>query len=101
MPGTHPPYPEEFRRRMIELVRAGRSPQQLAKEFEPSAQAIPNWVKQADLDQRLPDDGLTTTERDELLRLRRENRRLKQVREILKKCMAPPPESTTERVALA
>jgi transposase len=86
---------------MIELVRTGRTPQQLAKEFEPSAQAIRNWVKQADLDQGLGDDGLTTTERDELQRLRRENRRLKEEREILKKCMAPPPESTTERVALA
>jgi transposase len=73
---------------MIELVRAGRSPQQLAKEFEPSAQAIRNWVKQADLDQGLRDDGLTTTERDELLRLRRENRRLKEEREILKKAAA-------------
>jgi transposase len=86
---------------MVELVRAARTPQQLAKEFEPSAQAIRNWVKQADLDQGLGDDGLTTTERDELQRLRRENRRLKEEREILKKCMAPPPESTTERVALA
>lgn len=85
MPGTHPPYPEEFRRRMIELVRAGRSPQQLAKQFEPSAQAIRNWVKQADLDEGRRDDGLTTTERDELLRLRRENKRLKEEREILKK----------------
>ena len=88
MPGTYPSYPEEFRRRMIELVRAGRSPQQLAKEFEPSAQAIRNWVKQADLDHGLRDDGLTTTERDELLRLRRENRRLKEEREILKKAAA-------------
>ena len=88
MPGTHPPYPEEFRRRMIELVRAGRTPQQLAKEFEPSAQAIRNWVKQADLDHGLRDDGLTSTERDELLRLRRENRRLKEEREILKKAAA-------------
>ena len=88
MPGTHPPYPEELRRRMIELVRAGRTAQQLAKEFEPSAQAIRNWVKQADLDQGLRDDGLTTTERDELLRLRRENRRLKEEREILKKAAA-------------
>lgn len=82
------PHLEEFRRRMVELVRAGRSPQQLAKEFEPSAQAIRNWVKQADLDQGLRDDGLTTTERDELLRLRRENRRLKEEREILKKAAA-------------
>lgn len=88
MPKTHTPYPEEFRRRMVELVRAGRSPQQLAKEFEPSAQAISNWVKQADLDEGRRDDGLTSTERDELQRLRRENRRLKEEREILKKAAA-------------
>lgn len=85
MPKTHTPYPEEFRRKMVELVRAGRSPQQLAKEFEPSAQAIRNWVKQGDLDEGRRDDGLTTTDRDELQRLRRENRRLKQEREIFKK----------------
>jgi transposase len=88
MPKSHPPYPQEFRRRMVELVRAGRSPQQLAREFEPSAQAISNWVKQAALDQGSPDDGLTSTERDELHRLRRENRRLKEEREILKKAAA-------------
>ncbi|HEX2218777.1 MAG TPA: IS3 family transposase, partial [Gemmatimonadales bacterium] len=40
MPKTRPPYPAEFRRRMVELVRAGRNPSELAKEFEPSAQAI-------------------------------------------------------------
>ncbi len=73
---------------MVELVRAGRSPQQLAKEFEPSAQAIRNWVKQADLDQGRRDDGLTSTDKDELQRLRRENRRLKEEREILKKAAA-------------
>ena len=70
---------------MVELVRAGCSPQQLAKEFEPSAQAIRNWVKQSDLDQGRRDDGLTSSDKDELQRLRRENRRLKQQREILKK----------------
>jgi transposase len=88
MPKSHPPYPQEFRRRMVDLVRAGRSPQQLAKEFEPSAQAISNWVKQADLDQGRRDDGLTSTERDELQRLRRENRHLKEERDILKKAAA-------------
>ncbi len=47
MPKSHPPYPAEFRRQMIELVRAGRTPEELAKEFEPSAQAIRNWVAQS------------------------------------------------------
>jgi transposase len=88
MPKTHTPYPDEFRRKMVELVRAGRSPQQLAKEFEPSAQAIRNWVKQADLDEGRRDDGLTSSDKDELQRLRRENRRLKEEREILKKAAA-------------
>ncbi len=88
MPSTHPPYPDEFKRRMVDLVRAGRSPQQLATEFEPSAQAIRNWVKQADLDSGRRNDGLTSTERDELQRLRRDNRRLKEERDILKKAAA-------------
>jgi transposase-like protein len=45
------PYAPEFRRQMVELVRAGRTPEQLAKEFEPSAQAIRNWVAQGDRDE--------------------------------------------------
>ena len=50
MARKHPPYTPEFRRQMIELVRSGRRPEQLAKEFEPTAQAIRNWVAQADRD---------------------------------------------------
>lgn len=48
MPGTRPPYPSEFRRQMVGLVRAGRDPNALACEFEPSAQAIRHWVAAAD-----------------------------------------------------
>jgi transposase len=88
MPKSRPPYPLEFRQRMVELVRAGRTPEELAEEFEPSAQAIRNWVKQADLDQGVRSDGLTTDERGELQRLRRENKQLKLEREILKKATA-------------
>ena len=88
MPKSRPPYPAEFRRQMVELVRAGRGPEELAREFEPTAQAIRNWVQQADRDQGLRLDGLTTDERAELNRLRRENRQLKQEREILKKAAA-------------
>jgi transposase len=73
---------------MVELVRAGRTPEELAKEFEPSAQAIRNWVAQADRDEGRREDGLTSVERDELHRLRRENRRLKLEREILSKAAA-------------
>jgi transposase len=88
MPKSRPPYPAEFRRRMVELVRAGRTPEDLAQEFEPSAQAIRNWVAQAERNEGLRQDGLTTDEREELNRLRRENRQLKQEREILKKAAA-------------
>lgn len=88
MPKSRPPYPPEFKQRMVDLVRAGRNPEELAEEFEPSAQAIRNWVKQADLDQGVRSDGLTTEEREELQRLRRENKQLKLEREILKKAAA-------------
>jgi transposase len=88
MPKSRPPYAPEFKQRMVDLVRAGRNPEELAEEFEPSAQAIRNWVKQADLDQRVRSDGLTTVEREELQRLRRENKQLKMEREILKKAAA-------------
>jgi transposase len=73
---------------MVELVRAGREPEELAQEFEPSAESIRNWVKQADRDDGRREDGLTTVEREELRRLRRENRQLREEREILKKAAA-------------
>jgi transposase len=73
---------------MIELVRSGRSTESLAKEFEPSAQCIRNWVRQADRDVGRRRDGLTTDERTELQRLRRENATLREEREILKKAAA-------------
>ncbi len=85
MPKSHPPYPPEFRRQMVELVRAGRTPGELAREFECSVQTIRNWVRQTDLDEGRREDGLTTDEREELRRLRRENRQLREEREILKK----------------
>jgi transposase len=88
MPKTRPPYPPEFRRQMIELVRAGRGPEELAREFEPSAQAIRNWVEQAERDDGRRDDGLTSAEREELQRLRREVRQLRQERDILAKATA-------------
>lgn len=88
MPRTRPPYPEEFREQMLALVRTGRTPTELAKEFEPSAQTIRNWMKQADLDEGNRSDGLTTEEKAELRKLRKENRRLKEEREILAKATA-------------
>ena len=88
MPRTRRPYPAEFRQQLVELVRVGRSPGSLAGEFEPSAQAIRNWVRQADRDDGRRADGLTTAERTELRRLRRENATLREEREILKKAAA-------------
>jgi transposase len=88
MPKTRPPYPPEFRQQMVELVRAGRTPGELAREFEPTAQAIRNWLKQADRNEGRRDDGVTTDEREELGRLRRENRQLRMEREILAKAAA-------------
>jgi transposase len=82
------PYAPEFRRQMVELVNAGRSPEELAREFEPTAQSIKNWVVQAARDTGQGDGGLTTAEREELSRLRRENRQLKLEREILSKAAA-------------
>ena len=82
------PYPLEYRQRIIELVRAGRSPGSLAREFEPTEQCIRNWVRQADRDEGRRHDGLTSDERIELQRLRRENATLREEREILKKAAA-------------
>ncbi len=88
MPKRNAPYPLEFRQQMIELVHVGRTPEELSREFEPSAQAIRNWVDQADRDAGRRLDGLTNSERDELRRLKRENRRLREEREILAKAAA-------------
>ena len=85
---TRKPYPPEFRQQMVELVRAGRTPESLAREFEPTAESIRNWVRQADRDEGRRDDGPTSPERQELQRLRRENRQLKIEREILAKAAA-------------
>jgi transposase len=84
----HGPYAPEFRRQMVELVRAGRTPEELAREFEPSGQTIRNWVQQADLDEGRRQDGLTTAEREEVRRLRRQVKQLELEREILKKAAA-------------
>lgn len=81
-------YPPEFRAKLVELVRAGRTATELAQEFEPTAQAIRNWVAQAERDAGERSAGLTTDEREELSRLRREVRQLKVEREILAKAAA-------------
>jgi transposase len=89
MPRSHPPYPREFRVEAVRLVRAGeRTPEQLARDLGCSAQAIRNWVKQAGLDAGRRSDGLTSAEREELSRPRREVRVLREEREILRKAAA-------------
>ena len=85
MPKSHKAYPRELKDRLIEMVRAGRTPEELAEKFEPTAQSIRNWVAQAERDAGRRTDGLTTEEREELRRLRRENKVLREEREILKK----------------
>ncbi len=85
MPQSRRSYPLEFRQQMVELARAGRTPAELSREFEPSSQTIRNWVRQADRDEGRRADGVTSAERDELRRLRRENKRLGTEREILSK----------------
>lgn len=83
-----PPYPPEFRTRMIELVRAGRTLTSLAKEFGVTDMTIRSWVRQADLDTGRRTDGLTTEEKQELTRLRKEVARLREERDILEKAAA-------------
>ena len=77
------------------MVRAGRTPEDLAREFELTAQSISSWVAQADRDAGRRTDGLTTAERAELTQLRRENRQLKLEREILSKAAAWFAQETT------
>ena len=88
MPKTRKPYPPEFREQMVALVRAGRTPEELSREFEPTAQSIINWVAQADRNEGKRKDGLTSAERAELQRLRKANRQLRLEREILAKAAA-------------
>jgi len=73
---------------MVALVHAGRTPEELSREFEPTAQSIRNWVRQSDLGAGRRSDGLPTAEREELCQLRRENRQLREEREILAKAAA-------------
>ena len=88
MPRTRPPYSLEFRKQILELVRIGRTPNELAREFEPSGETIRQWVKQAELDAGQRQDGLTTDQKAEIAKLRREVTRLKQEQEIMKKAAA-------------
>lgn len=88
MPRTRPPYPPEFREEAIRLTKtSGDSIRQVAKDLGISDQTLRNWVNQADVDAGKR-EGLSTEERTELRELRRENRKLREEREILKKAAA-------------
>ena len=88
MPRSKPKYAPEIKQRILDLVKAGRSPATLAREFEPTEQTIRNWMAQADRDAGLRSDGLTTEERKELNLLRREVRILRLEKDLLKKAAA-------------
>ena len=86
MPRTRPPYPPEFRAEAVRLARSAEQPlARTARDLGVSLETLRAWVKQADLGSGQRTDGLTTSEREELTRLRRENRTLRMEREILKK----------------
>jgi len=88
MARTKPAYPEEFRKEAVQMVRAGRSAGDVAEALGCSPQSVNNWVRRYERDQGIRSDGLTTEEREELKRLRRENLRLKQERDLLKRAAA-------------
>jgi len=83
-----PPYPPQFRSMIVELHRSGRTMASLREEFDVHPMTIRKWVRQADLDTGRRSDGLTSDEKQELARLRRENARLQEERDILKKAAA-------------
>jgi transposase len=88
MPPTRPPYPPEFRREAVRLVREGAKISQVAADLGCSEVSLRSWVRQADLDEGRRTDGLTSAEREELQRLRRRLKIVEQEREILKKAAA-------------
>ena len=88
MAGSGRRYGPEYKAQMVELVRAGQSANQLAREFEPSATAIRRWVEQAERDEGLRKDGLTTAGQRRIRELKRELRRVKLERDILAKATA-------------
>jgi len=88
VPPTRPPYPPEFKEEAIRLMRSSGKPlAQISRELDVSEQTLRNWRKQKEIDEG-EREGLSTDEREELARLRRENKVLRQEREILRKATA-------------
>ena len=91
MPKSKPPYPVEFRKQIVELARVGRTPAELSREFGPTAQSIATWIAQDARDRGKAlrgKEGLSTPEREELVRLRRQLRQVQMERDILAKATA-------------
>ncbi len=88
MPRSRPPYPPEFRREAVQMVRSGRSVKDVAESLGMTPQSLRNWVRQEQVDRHERDDGLTSAEREELRELRRKVRRLEQERDLLKRAAA-------------
>ena len=98
MPQRHrDAYPPEFKSELVALVLAGRSPEELAREFEPSNVTIRNWVKQSQLDSGSRKDGLTSDDQAEMARLRKRVKQLESEREILSKAAAWFARENTDR----
>lgn len=90
------PYPTEFRQKIVELYRSGRSVAELCEEFEPCEQTVYRWIRQADIDAGERDDGPTSDEKKEVSELKRELRRVRQERDILAKAAAWYARETTD-----
>jgi len=88
VPKTRPAYPPEFRREAVQMLRSGRTPRELAKSLGVSEQTLRNWRRQDEADRHERTDVPTSTELEELRQLRRENARLKQERDLLKRAAA-------------
>ena len=88
VPKTRPAYPLEFRREAVQMLRAGRAPRELAQSLGVSEQTLRNWRRQDQADRLERTDVPTSAELDELRQLRRENARLKQERDLLKRAAA-------------
>jgi transposase len=97
MPKGRSPYPPEFRAEAVAMVRSGRPFREVAAALGMNEQSLRNWVQQADLDQGKRQDGLTSEEREELRQLRRENARLRQERDFLKRAAAFFAKETNDR----
>ncbi len=88
MPNTKPPYPAEFKLEAVRLVKeSGRRISEVARDLGVTGESIRNWIRQYEIDNG-EREGLNTSEREELQRLRRETRILEEEREILKKAAA-------------